>query len=83
MGHVPIEDISPEYAVKDAVKNSIPSKWLRKKKALEAVYKSLLRFLQNHTEYNPNELDAPVDLDSIAENDDVEQITQVVVLIHK
>ena len=71
------EDISPEYTVKDAVKNSIPSKWLRKKKALEAIYKSLLRFLQNHTEYSPNERVDPVDLDAIAENEDVEQIIQV------
>ena len=76
------EDISPEYAVNDAVKSTIPSKWLRKKKALEAVYRSLLRFLQNNTEYNTNELDEPIDLDAIAENDDVQEIIQVITSVH-
>jgi hypothetical protein len=71
------EDIDPAYAVRDVVNSTIPSKWLRKKKALEAVYRSLLRYFQNHCEYNPTELEEPVELDSIAEHDDAQQTIQV------
>lgn len=70
------EDIDPAYAVRDAVHSTIPSKWLRKKKALEVVYRSLLRYLQKHTSYSL-ELEEPVNLDAISEDDDVEQTIQV------
>lgn len=72
-----VEDIDPAYSVRDVVNSSIPSKWLRKKKALEAVYRALLRYLQNHSTWNPPEIETPIDLDAIAEHGDVQQLIQV------
>jgi protein HOOK3 len=75
------EDLDPRYAV-DAENHTSPSKWLAKKKSLEAVYKSLIRFIQNHcTEYIETALRDPVDFNAIAEHDDEKQTVQVALQI--
>jgi protein HOOK3 len=77
------ENFEPRYAV--YVENhSSPSKWLAKKTSLEAVYKSLIRFIQNHcTEYVETTLRDPVDVTAIAEHDDEEETVKVPLRIHK
>ncbi len=71
------EDFEPRYAV--YVENhTSPSKWLAKKTSLEAVYKSLIRFIQNHcTEYVETTLRDPVDVNAIAEHNDEEETVKV------
>jgi protein HOOK3 len=72
------EDFDPRYAVHNLEKNTSPSKWLAKKKSLEAVYKSLLRYIQNHcTNLDPTALGSPVDFNAIAEHDDEQQMVKV------
>ncbi len=71
------EDFDPRYAVHDFENNTSPSKWLAKKRTLEAVYKSLLRYIQNHTNLDPTALGGPVDLNAIAEHDDEHQTVKV------
>ena len=71
-------DIDPAYAVRDLEKNDSPSKWLSKKKSLEAVYRSLLRYIRNHCDtVDPVALNEPVDLNAIAEHDDEQQMVKV------
>jgi protein HOOK3 len=72
------EDIDPHYAVNDLEKPDGPSKWLNKKKCLEAVYRSLLRYIRNHTlELDSLTLETTVDFDAIAEHDDVQETIKV------
>ncbi|KAN0110342.1 hypothetical protein V8E51_006729 [Hyaloscypha variabilis] len=72
-----LEDFDPRYAV-DAENHTSPSKWLAKKKSLEAVYKSLVRFIQNHcTAYIETALRDPVDFNAIAEHDDEQQTVKL------
>ncbi|RQM06759.1 hypothetical protein DH86_00002731 [Scytalidium sp. 3C] len=71
-------DIDPAYAVRDLDINSSPSQWLNKKKSLEAVYKSLLRYISN----NCDDLDSlllenMVDINAIAEHEDEQQVLKV------
>lgn len=71
-------DIDPHYAVNDLEKHSSPSKWLNKKKCLEAVYRSLLRYIRNHTlELDYLTLETTVDFDAMAEHDDVQETIKV------
>jgi protein HOOK3 len=75
---VSAEDFDPTYATYDLEINSTPSKWLAKKRSLEAVYKSLLRYIQNHcTNLDPIALGGPVDFNAMAEHDDEQQIVKV------
>jgi protein HOOK3 len=51
---------------------------LSKKKSLEAVYRSLLRYIRNHCDtVDPVALKEPVDLNAIAEHDDEQQMVKV------
>jgi protein HOOK3 len=71
------EAFEPRYAVY-VESHTSPSKWLAKKKSLEAVYKSLLRFIQNHCNpYVDIALRDPVDFNAIAEHSDEEQTVKV------
>jgi protein HOOK3 len=73
-----IEDIDSQYAVNDLEKHASPSKWLAKKKCLEAVYRSLLRYIRNHTlELDYLTLETTINLDAIAEHDDVQETIKV------
>lgn len=75
---VSAEDMDPRFGVPDIDSYTSPSKWLAKKKALEAVYRSLLRYIQNHCKnYNPADLGESIDLNAIAEDDDAHQTVQV------
>jgi protein HOOK3 len=72
------EDFDPAFAINDLEKNASPSKWINKKKSLEAVYKSLLRFTSRHcTGLETPTLDTNIDLNSIAEHDDAQQMIKV------
>lgn len=76
--HINTEDIDSHYAVNDLEKHASPSKWLSKKKCLEAVYRSLLRYIRNHTlELDYLTLETIVDFDIIAEHDDVQETIKV------
>ncbi|RFU33503.1 hypothetical protein B7463_g2773, partial [Scytalidium lignicola] len=71
-------DIDPAYAIRDLDINSSPSKWLSKKKSLEAVYKSLLRYIHNHCDdLDSLVLENMVDINAIAEHEDEQQILEV------
>lgn len=70
-----LEDFDKQYALSELEKNpSGPTDWLNKKSVLETVFKSLLRYIHNHT----NGLEhltatSMIDLNKIAEHDDVEE----------
>ncbi|EHK98850.1 hypothetical protein M7I_5360 [Glarea lozoyensis 74030] len=71
-------DIDVEYAVHDLEKITSPSVWLANKKRLEAVYKSLQRYLRDNPDcFGPINLDGPVGLNAIAEHNDAEEATKV------
>jgi protein HOOK3 len=77
------EDFEPIYAV-HVENHTSPSKWLAKKKSLEAVYKSLVRFIQNHcADYVETTLRDPVDVNAIAEHDDEEETVKVALRINE
>lgn len=72
------EDIDRTYSVKDLEQTGSPLKWPSKKKNLEAVYKSLTRYIRDNCE----DLDTivqenPPDFNAIAEQNDVEQTEKV------
>ena len=72
------EDIDSHYAINDLERHSSPSKWLNKKKCLEAVYRSLLRYIRNHTlDLDYLTLETTVDFDAIAEHDDNQETMKV------
>lgn len=81
--HIPIltnrtEDINPAYAIHDLEKNTSPSKWLTKKKSLEAVYRSLFRYIREECpDLSYLALENPVDFNAIAEHDDTQQTIKV------
>lgn len=77
-----LEDIDRQYAVpirdfEDA--HNSPSKWLVKKKNLEAVYKHLFRYIKEQCQsLNSMALEDPIDFNAIAEYDDKEHTYKVV-----
>lgn len=72
------EDIDSSYAINDLEKHAGPSKWLNKKKCLEAVYRSLLRYIRNHTlDLDYLTLETTIDFDAIAEHDDIQETIKV------
>jgi protein HOOK3 len=63
---------------KDLDKNTSPSKWVSKKKSLEAIHRSLLRYIRNNCDdLDYNTLEDHVDFNAIAEHDDVQQTVKV------
>ncbi|TVY68808.1 Protein Hook-like protein, partial [Lachnellula suecica] len=73
-----LEDLDPAYTVDDFKKTTPSRKWLAKKSSLEAVYKSLLRYIRLQcVELDPIALEDPVDFNAIAEHDDAEQTLKV------
>lgn len=73
--------ISPDYAVHDLVPNPGSAKWLNNKKSLEAVYRSLLRYIGDKC---PN-LDSivhesKVDLNAIAEQKDEQETIKLLTI---
>ncbi|TVY44605.1 Protein Hook-like protein [Lachnellula subtilissima] len=72
-----LEDLDPAYAV-ELEKPTPSSKWLAKKRSLEAVYKSLLRYVRVQCpDLDPMTLENPADFNAIAEHDDAEQTIKV------
>ncbi|TVY51602.1 Protein Hook-like [Lachnellula cervina] len=73
-----LEDLDPTYAV-ELEQPTPSSKWLAKKRSLETVYKSLLRYVRVQCpDLDPMTLENPADFNSIAEHDDAEQTIKVV-----
>ena len=74
-----VEDLDSKSAISELEKNSGgSSQWLRNKKCLEAVYKSLLRFIRDYIgdmEYAT--VQGGIDLDIIAEHSDVQETMKV------
>lgn len=72
------EDFDPKYAVQNLDHTNIPTKWLSKKKGLEAVYRSLLRYIRDGCDdLIPIALEEPIDIDAIAQQNDESQTIQV------
>lgn len=72
------EDIDPSYAVRHLEKDVGASKWLGKKKYLEAIHRSLLRYINNTCEgLDSFILDNPVDLNAIAQHEDAGETFKV------
>ncbi|RDL38415.1 uncharacterized protein BP5553_02755 [Venustampulla echinocandica] len=84
-GFVPskmLEDIDPKYAVRDLEINSTASRWLGKKKNLEAVSKSLFRYIRKHCDdLDPIALESDIDFNAMAEHDDVEQMAKLLTVL--
>jgi len=73
-------DIDPSYAENDleiVTKLASPSKWLNKRNSLEAIYKSLTRYIRLQCDFDPIALTSPVDFNAIAEHNDEQQMTKV------
>ncbi|KAH8593651.1 hypothetical protein B0O99DRAFT_626740 [Bisporella sp. PMI_857] len=77
-----LEDLDHESAISELEKNAGgSSKWLQKKMCLEAVYKSLLRFIRNHIgDLQYVTVQSDIDLDKIAERDDGQQTMKLLVI---
>ncbi|CZS88693.1 uncharacterized protein RAG0_00353 [Rhynchosporium agropyri] len=76
-----LEDIDPSYAVRHLEKDAGTSKWLGKKKNLEAIHRSLLRYINNTCEgLDSFILDNPVDLNAIAQHEDVGETLKLLTL---
>lgn len=75
-----LERLDPIYASIDLEEITPSSKWLAKKKNLEAIYKSLVRYMNNHCQFPPFALREPVDVNSIAEHNDVQQTIKLLSL---
>ncbi|POS85970.1 hypothetical protein EPUL_000971 [Erysiphe pulchra] len=75
------EDINSDYAVQCLEQNTGPSKWISNKKKLEAVYKSLLRYIG---EKCPNldsvAFESRVDLNAIAGQDDPQETIKLLTI---
>ncbi|KAH8803235.1 hypothetical protein F5884DRAFT_501145 [Xylogone sp. PMI_703] len=75
-------DIDPAYAIRDLDTDSSPSKWLSRKRSLEAVYKSLRRYVHNHCdELSPIFSESMIDINGIAEHEDEQQIVKLLTII--
>lgn len=75
---IPAEDLDSHYAINDLEKHASPSKWLNKKKCLEAVYRSLLRYIRNHApDLDYLTLETTADLDAIADHDNIQETIKV------
>jgi len=73
-----IEDLDPNSAPSELEKNAGgSSKWLRKKMCLEAVYKSLLRFVRDHIGDMDYLTTGNIDFDKMAEDNDVQHTMKV------
>ncbi|RKF63801.1 putative m protein repeat protein [Erysiphe neolycopersici] len=76
-----LEDINSDYAVQFLEQNIGPSKWISNKKKLEAVYKSLLRYIG---EKCPNldsvAFESRVDLNAIAGQDDPQETIKLLTI---
>lgn len=76
-----LEDINSDYAVQCLEHNTGPSKWISNKKKLEAVYKSLLRYIG---EKCPNldsvAFESKVDLNAIAGQDDPQETIKLLTI---
>ncbi|KAH6717853.1 hypothetical protein BKA61DRAFT_598469 [Leptodontidium sp. MPI-SDFR-AT-0119] len=76
-----LEDIDPSYAVRHLEKDAGASKWLGKKKNLEAIHRSLLRYINNTCEgLDSFILDNPVDLNAIAQHEDAGETFKLLTL---
>lgn len=77
--HTTTEDINSDYAIShDSNTNTSPSKWLAKKKTLEAVYKALLRYIREQCEaVSTVALEEPIDFNAIAEFNDKSETFKV------
>jgi len=78
-----LEDLHPDYAISEKERvTGGGAEWLRKKTCLEAVYKSLRRYIRTQIDRNKLNLDYltvkdNINFDSIAEHDDVQQTMKV------
>jgi protein HOOK3 len=65
------------YARIDLETATESSRWLAKKKNLEQIHKSLVRYMNNHCDFPPSALREPLDFNAIAEHNDVEETIKV------
>lgn len=75
------ENINPDYAVHDIERDTGPSEWISNKNSLQAVYKSLLRYIGDKCP-NPDTaiFETRVDLSAIAEQKNREEIIKFVTI---
>ncbi|KHJ33053.1 putative m protein repeat protein [Erysiphe necator] len=76
-----LKDINSDYVVQFLEQNTGPSKWISNKKSLEAVYKSLLRYIGDKC---PNldsvAFESKVDLNAIARQDDLQETVKLLTI---
>ncbi|KAI1007497.1 hypothetical protein K3495_g729 [Podosphaera aphanis] len=76
-----MENISSDYAVPIFEQNTGPSRWLSNKKTLEAVHKSLLRYIgDNCPNLDSVAFESRVDLNAIAEHEDPQETVKLLTI---
>ncbi|KAM3084259.1 hypothetical protein ACMFMG_001635 [Clarireedia jacksonii] len=74
-----VEDIDPDYAVKNLPTKTSSTKWVVSKQRLEAVYKALVRYIHEHGDNSLNALvaDDPIDFNALAQYADAIETAKV------
>ncbi|ESZ98544.1 hypothetical protein SBOR_1076 [Sclerotinia borealis F-4128] len=67
-----LEDFDPAYAVKDLPQSTSSTKWVAAKQSLEAVYKSLVKYVNENCDNSVNAVvvEYPIDFNSLAQYSD-------------
>ncbi|KAJ8071035.1 hypothetical protein OCU04_001382 [Sclerotinia nivalis] len=75
-----LEDFDPAYAIKDIPQTTSSTKWVIAKQTLEAVYKSLLRYVHEHCNnwVKAAVVEYPIDFNALAQYSDPTESTKVV-----
>ncbi|RDW71392.1 hypothetical protein BP6252_07955 [Coleophoma cylindrospora] len=75
-------NLDRQYLASNLEKNTAPSKWLSKKQNLEAVYKSLLKYIRNNCQdFGSVTLDNTPNFNAIAENSDIEETIKLLTIM--
>ncbi|EDN96668.1 hypothetical protein SS1G_01594 [Sclerotinia sclerotiorum 1980 UF-70] len=75
-----LEDFDPAYAIKDIPQTTSSTKWVIAKQTLEAVYKSLLKYVHEHCNnwVKAAVAEYPIDFNALAQYSDPVESTKVV-----
>lgn len=77
-----LEDFDPAYAIKDIPQTSSSTKWVIAKQTLEAVYKSLLKYVHEHCNnwVKAAVAEYPIDFNALAQYSDPVESTKLITI---
>ncbi|CAD6443331.1 b4b665d0-393a-46b6-a026-abf72712679b [Sclerotinia trifoliorum] len=77
-----LEDFDPAYAIKDIPQTTSSTKWVIAKQTLEAVYKSLLRYVHEHCNnwVKAAVVEYPIDFNALAQYSDPVESTKLITI---